>query len=88
MAVMHPGAIADFEGNYVPTEEAKISIMTHAFNYGTGLFEGIRGYYNQQEDNILVFRLPEHVDRMVRNAKVLCMDISEDAKTIENNCVE
>ncbi|MGI6140005.1 MAG: aminotransferase class IV, partial [Candidatus Hydrogenedentales bacterium] len=88
MAVMHPGAIAYFEGNYVPTEEAKISIMTHAFNYGTGLFEGIRGYYNQQEDNILVFRLPEHVDRMVRNAKVLCMDISEDAKTIENICVE
>lgn len=88
MAVMHPGAIAYFEGNYVPTEEAKISIMTHAFNYGTGLFEGIRGYYNQQEDNILVFRLPEHVDRMVRNAKVLCMDIAEDAKAIENICVE
>lgn len=88
MATMHPGPIAYFEGKYVPVEQAKISVMTHAFNYGTGLFEGIRGYYNQEEDNILVFRLPEHVDRMVRNSKVLCMDIPEDAKAIENICVE
>jgi len=88
MAIMHPGPIVYFEGKYVPTEEAKISVMTHAFNYGTGIFEGIRGYYNAEEDNILVFRLKEHVDRMVRNSKVLCMDISEDAATIENVCLE
>ena len=88
MAIMHPGTIVYFECKYVPTEEAKISVMTHAFNYGTGIFEGIRGYYNAEEDNILVFRLKEHVDRMVRNSKVLCMDISVDAATIENVCLE
>lgn len=88
MAIMHPGPIVYFEGKYVPTEEAKISVMTHAFNYGTGIFEGIRGYYNAEEDNILVFRLKEHVDRMVRNSKVLCMDIPEDPAAIENICLE
>ena len=88
MAIMHPGPIVYFEGKYVPTEDAKISVMTHAFNYGTGIFEGIRGYYNAEEDNILVFRLKEHVDRMVRNSKVLCMDIPEDAAAIENICLE
>lgn len=88
MATMHPAPIAYFEGNYVPVEQAKVSVMTHAFNYGTGLFEGIRGYYSKEEDNVLVFRLPEHVDRMMRNAKVLCMDIPEDAKAVENICVE
>ncbi len=88
MAEMHPGAFAYFEGAFVPLEDAKISILTHAFNYGTGLFEGIRGYYNKEEDNVLVFRLKEHVDRLMRNARVLCMDIPETAEDIENICLE
>ncbi|HLH71745.1 MAG TPA: branched chain amino acid aminotransferase, partial [Chloroflexota bacterium] len=37
---------AYFRGQFVPLAEANISIMTHAFNYGTGCFEGIRGYWN------------------------------------------
>jgi branched-chain amino acid aminotransferase len=88
MATMHPAPFAYFEGKYVPVEEAKISIMTHAFNYGTGLFEGIRGYYVPEENNILIFKLKEHIDRMVRNCNVLCMDIKEDAQEIEEICIE
>ncbi|HDP35358.1 MAG TPA: branched-chain amino acid transaminase [Candidatus Hydrogenedentes bacterium] len=88
MAAMIPGPIAYFNGGYVPIEDAKISIMTHAFNYGTGLFEGIRGYYNAEEDNVLVFKLPEHVDRMMRNCRILCMDIPEDQAAIEEICLE
>jgi len=88
MAHMVPGAYAYFNGGYVPIEDAKISIMTHAFNYGTGLFEGIRGYYVKEEDNILVFRLKEHVDRMVRNFNVLCMEVHEDAEKIGEICLE
>ncbi|HNR36872.1 MAG TPA: branched-chain amino acid transaminase [Candidatus Hydrogenedentes bacterium] len=88
MAQMVPGAYAYFNGGYVPIEEAKISIMTHALNYGTGLFEGIRGYYVKEEDNILVFRLKEHVDRMVRNFNVLCMEVPEDAEQIGEICLE
>lgn len=88
MAQMNPGPIAYFEGAYVPVEEAKISVLTHAFNYGTGIFEGIRGYYCPEEDNILVFRLAEHVDRMMRNSNVMCMDIPEDRPAIETICLE
>lgn len=85
---MEPGKEAYFEGRYVPVEEARISIMTHAFNYGTGLFEGIRGYYSREANNILVFRLKEHVERMVRNARLLCMDIPETPADIENISLE
>jgi branched-chain amino acid aminotransferase len=88
MATMTPGATAYFEGNYVPVEEAKISVMTHAFNYGTGLFEGIRGYYCPEEDNILIFRLTEHIDRFVRNFRIMCMEIPETFEEIEQICVE
>ena len=88
MAIMNPGPIAYFNGEYVPLEDAKISIMTHAFNYGTGLFEGIRGYYNAEEDNVLVFKLPEHIDRLMRNCRIMCMDIPEDHAAIEEICLE
>ncbi|HEO72481.1 MAG TPA: branched-chain amino acid transaminase [Candidatus Hydrogenedentes bacterium] len=85
---LKPGETAYFEGSYVPIEEAKVSIMTHAFNYGTGLFEGIRGYYAKDEDNILIFRLREHVERFVRNFNVLCMEVPETQEQIEEVCVE
>jgi branched-chain amino acid aminotransferase len=88
MAIMNPGPVAYFEGNYVPSERAKISVMTHAFNYGTGIFEGIRGYYSAEEDNVLVFRLQEHIDRMMRNARVMCMDVPENQEAIETVCLE
>jgi len=88
MAKMEPAPIAYFEGKYVPIEQANISIMTHAFNYGTGLFEGIRGYYVAGEDNVLVFKLQEHIDRMVRNCNVLCMDIPETPAQLGEICME
>ena len=88
MAKMEPGAEAYFEGKYVPTEQAKISILTHAFNYGTGLFEGIRAYYNADEDNVLIFRLNEHIDRFVRNFRILQMEIPESFEDLVGICVE
>ena len=83
-----PGAVAYFEGQYVPSADAQISIMTHGFNYGTGLFEGIRGYFNADENNILIFRLKEHIERFTRNFNILCMEVTESSEAIENICVE
>lgn len=88
MAEMEAAPTAYFEGKYVPTEDAKVSILTHAFNYGTGLFEGIRGYYSKDEDDILIFRLQEHVDRFLRNCNLLFMDLPETREDLEGICIE
>jgi branched-chain amino acid aminotransferase len=64
---------AFFEGNFVPLEEAKVSIMTHSFNYGTGCFEGIRAYWNYQEEQLYVFRLRNHYERLHRSCRILHM---------------
>jgi branched-chain amino acid aminotransferase len=66
---------AFFQGKIVPIEEAKISIMTHGFNYGTGCFEGIRAYWNEEGDQLYVFRLKEHYERMHRSARILRIDL-------------
>jgi len=66
---------AFFGGQIVPFEEAKVSVMTHALNYGTGVFEGIRGYWNEEKEEIYIFRLREHYERFLRNTRMLFFDI-------------
>ena len=46
---------AFFEGNVVPLSAAKVGIMTHALNYGTGCFEGIRGYWVPEDEQVYLF---------------------------------
>lgn len=59
-----------FQGDFVPASEAKISVKTNGFLYGTSVFEGIRGYYLKENNSISVFRLREHYERMAANAKM------------------
>jgi branched-chain amino acid aminotransferase len=73
---------AYFQGKFVPIGEAKISIMTHAFNYGTGVFEGIRAYWNPDQKRLLVFRMPEHYDRMHRSCSILKIKIPHSTKEL------
>ncbi|MFA5839352.1 MAG: branched-chain amino acid transaminase [Candidatus Margulisiibacteriota bacterium] len=67
---------AFFKGEIVPFEKATISIMTHAFNYGTGCFEGIRGYWNEDQKQMYIVKLKEHYDRLIKSAKTLKIKIS------------
>ena len=43
---------AFFQGEIVPIEQAKVSVMTHALNYGTACFGGLRGYWNEQDEQL------------------------------------
>ncbi len=62
------------DGEYVPAAEAKIPVRTHAFLYGTSVFEGIRAYYNKETDSLFAFRVREHFERIVNSAKIMFMD--------------
>ena len=79
---------AFFEGRFVSIEQAKISIMTHAFNYGTGCFEGIRAYWNETEEQLYVFRMKEHYERMHRSANILHIKIPYSVEEMGEITVE
>ncbi len=66
---------AYFQGRIVPIEEAKVSVMTHALNYGTGAFGGMRAYWNDDEQQLFLFRPLEHFKRVLNSAKILMMDL-------------
>jgi len=57
-------------GKILPLESAKVSLLTHGLHYGTGVFEGIRTY-KQKAGGGAVFRLREHMERMVDSLKIL-----------------
>jgi branched-chain amino acid aminotransferase len=63
-----------FEGDFVRLGDAKVSIMTHAFMYGTAVFEGIRAYWNEDQGVLYGLKFKEHMERIRRNAGILLMD--------------
>ncbi len=69
-----------FEGKIVPAEDAKLSVQTHAFQYGTSVFGGIRGYYNPNLENLFVFRIKDHFERLIQSTKIVQLktDLSPD----------
>jgi len=77
------GSFAYFRKRIVPLEEAKVSIMTHALNYGTGCFEGIRGNWNEEHEQIYLFRVRDHFERLKRSARILRIEIDE---TVDELC--
>jgi len=74
---------AFFNGRIVPYSEAKVGVLTHALNYGTSVFGGVRGYWNDDERQLFIFRPHDHFRRFINSAKLLCMELpySEDELT-------
>jgi branched-chain amino acid aminotransferase len=68
-------AWAFFNGEFVPLRDAKVSVLTHAFNYGTGVFEGIRAYWNAEQQQLYGLHLIEHYRRLHRSCKVMKLDL-------------
>ncbi len=62
-------------GEFVPYGDAKVGLLTHGLNYGTGCFEGIRGYWNAQERELNLLQLRDHFERLQISAKTLLMSV-------------
>src|SRR3954470_8154808 len=68
------GRISYFNGDFVPHDQARVPITSHVVNYGTGCFEGIRAYWNADHEQLYVTLLGEHIDRLLRSARILNLD--------------
>jgi len=67
-----------FEGKIVPFEDAKISVATHALHYGTGVFGGIRGYWNDEKKKLYIFRPYDHFRRLLNSGRMMNMQVPYD----------
>ena len=75
-----------FDGRIIPQEQATVSALTHALHYGTSVFEGIRAY--ETTNGPAIFRLKEHVKRLLDSAKIMGMIPPVNAEEIEQAIIE
>ncbi len=81
-------AWAFFNGEFVPIRDAKISVLTHAFNYGTGVFEGIRAYWNASHEQLYVLHLKDHYERLLRSCRIMRIQLQHSADQLADITLE
>ena len=80
--------MAFHQGSKILLKDAKVGVMTHALHYGTAAFEGIRGNWNSDNNNMVIFRLREHYERLLRGAKILRMNLPYTADELSEITVD
>jgi branched-chain amino acid aminotransferase len=79
---------AYFQGEIVPYENAKVGVLTHALNYGTAAFGGLRGYWNNDNEQLYIFRPLDHYRRLLNSARILHMDFDHTPESLTDVTVE
>jgi branched-chain amino acid aminotransferase len=70
-------------GELVKLGDVRLSPATHALNYGTGVFEGIRAYWNEGKGTLQVLKLREHYERFEKSCRLLRLDLTH---TVDELC--
>lgn len=73
---------AYFMGEIVPYSEARIGVLTHGFNYGTAVFGGIRAYWNEDQEQLYVFRPLDHYRRFLNSTRLLLMEFEHTPESL------
>lgn len=79
---------AFFEGKIVPYNQAKIGIMNHTLNYGTGIFGGVRAYWNDEGEQLYLFRPLDHFQRLKNSARIMCSKIPYSVEELRDLALE
>ncbi len=77
-----------FRGRVVPYSEVKFGVLTHALNYGTAVFGGLRAYWNDDEKQLFVFRPQDHFRRFLQSAKLLLMELPYSGEELQKGLAE
>lgn len=79
---VNPGTVVFLNGRFVPLADANVNILTHALNYGTGVFEGIRGYWDDTQKDLFLIRATEHYERWAKNCGILRIGLPMSPKEL------
>jgi branched-chain amino acid aminotransferase len=84
----HPNTWVFYEGEFARYNDVKLGLMTHALHYGTGVFEGIRAYWNPKKEQLFLLQAVAHFDRMKRSANVMRMTLPHSTEELVNYTLE
>ncbi|MBN2086113.1 MAG: branched-chain amino acid transaminase [Anaerolineales bacterium] len=79
---------AYFKGKIVPYEQAKVGVLNHTFNYGTGVFGGVRAYWNEKDEQLYLFRPLDHFRRFLDSTRLLSMELPHTPQQLADVTIE
>jgi len=85
---VHPNTWVYFDGEFGRYQDIKLGLMTHALHYGTGVFEGIRAYWNTKQEQLHLLQAPAHFDRLRRSANIMRFTLPHSTEELVNLTVE
>jgi len=85
---VHPNTWVYYDGEYGRYHDIKLGLMTHALHYGTGVFEGIRAYWNVKKEQLFLLEAPAHYDRMRRSANIMRFKLPHSTEELVNITLE
>src|SRR5580704_11926707 len=87
-AAVHPNTWVFYNGEFGRYHDVKLGLMTHALHYGTGVFEGIRAYWNTAQEQLYLLQAPAHYDRLRRSANVMRFTVPHSTEELVNLTLE
>ncbi len=73
---MHLGDLTVYhDGRFMRYDDAKVGLLTHGLQYGTGCFEGVRGFWNAADEQLYLLQLADHYERLAQSARILMIDL-------------
>lgn len=84
----NPNTIVWFQDRFTRLSEANVNILTHGLNYGTGVFEGIRGYYDAKQKELFLCRVVDHYERWKKNCGILRIRVPASAHELSEITAE
>lgn len=84
----HPNTWVFYEGEFSRYNDVRLGLMTHALHYGTGVFEGIRAYWNAKKEQLFLLEPVAHYERMKRSANVMRMKLPFTTEELVNFTIE
>jgi branched-chain amino acid aminotransferase len=84
----HPNSWIYLNGEFRRYNDARIGVMTHALHYGTGVFEGIRAYWNAPKNQLYLLQAPEHFNRLRRSGNIMKMTLPHSTEDLVNLTIE
>ncbi len=87
-SAVHPNSWVFYDGEFARYHDVRLGLMTHALHYGTGVFEGIRAYWNPKREQLYVLEAAAHFERMRRSANVMRMNLPHSTEELVNFTLE
>ena len=85
---VHPNTWVFHDGEFGRYNDIRLGLMTHALHYGTGVFEGLRAYWNPKQEQLHLLQAPAHYERLRRSANVMRMTVPHSTEELVNFTVE